>query len=193
MKHPFTLLLLSGGLDSVTLLYDLQSKGCRTFCVMFDYRQRHLQELLWAKKHCLKTNSLFTTVQLPELGGLTEQSWIVPVRNKIFISVAANVALTQWPDFSITQLAIAANKDDADYFPDCRKEFFDSENQSLKAAGYSIEIVAPYLEYSKRMIVDRARQLGINLNDTWSCYQPTSNGPCNECLACKKRMEACGQ
>jgi len=84
--------LLSGGLDSVTMLYDLKQQGHNIHCLLFDYKQRHAQELLWAKEHATRCGVLYTTMELPQLGGLTEQSWIVPNRNAVFLSVAGNVA-----------------------------------------------------------------------------------------------------
>jgi len=84
--------LLSGGLDSVTMLYDLVGQGHQVHALMFDYRQRHKQELLWAKQHASRCNVLFTVMDLPELGGLTDKSWIVPNRNAVFLCVAVNAA-----------------------------------------------------------------------------------------------------
>ncbi len=111
--------LLSGGLDSVTMLYDLKSQGHSVHCLLFDYKQRHRQELEWAKHHAVRAGSMFTTMELPQLGGLTEQSWIVPNRNAIFLSVAVNMACQAGAD----TVTIGCNADDEEYFPDCRMAF----------------------------------------------------------------------
>lgn len=178
--------LLSGGIDSVTAMYDLQKQGNVLFCLLFDYRQRHAQELLWAKQHASKAGLPFRTVTLPELGGLTEQSWIVPNRNDVFLSVAVNIASSH----GFEAVSIAVNQDDAEMFPDCRQGFFDAKNACVAAAGYNVKIITPYIGYTKRMIVERSRQLGVNISDTWSCYQPTATGPCGKCPACQKIKDA---
>lgn len=181
--------LLSGGIDSVTLLADLVSQDNWVTCLLFDYKQRHAQELIWAKSQAQKFRVAYEVVALPELGGLTERSWIVPNRNAIFLSVAVNISSqSQEPAAAVT---IGCNKDDADMFPDCRPDFIEAMNAATRAAGYQTKILAPYLNYTKRMIVERAAQLGVDLGNTWSCYKPTATGPCGQCEACKKREAAC--
>lgn len=181
--------LLSGGLDSVVLLYDLQSQGCKIHCALFDYQQRHVQELIWAKQHCRRLNLLFTTITIPQLRGseLTDGSGgvIVPNRNAIFLSHAVNLAVASGAEC----VTIAANKDDAHDFPDCRSVFFGCYNDVLLAAEINVEVCAPYLNKSKAWIANHGRNLGINLSETWSCY---SGGiqKCGKCAACLKREGA---
>lgn len=173
--------LLSGGLDSTTMLYDLKQQNHQIHCLLFDYRQRHKQELLWAKHHALRLGVGFTVMDLPELGGLTEQSWIVPNRNATFLSIAVNVACRA----SAEAVTIGCNLDDAEMFPDCRKEFLDAMNKAVLAAGYNVEICAPYIGKRKWEIGALAKEMGVALNTIWTCY----NGgikPCGECPACKK-------
>jgi len=177
--------LLSGGLDSVTMLYDLKAQGHHVHCLLFDYRQRHAQELGWAVYHAKVCGVLYTTMQLPQLGGLTEQSWIVPNRNAIFLSVAVNVAAQANAD----TVTIGCNADDADYFPDCRKPFLDAMNAVAKTAGYKVEICAPYLEKHKSWIVSLARDMRIKMHELWSCYHG-GHKPCGECPACQKMNAA---
>jgi 7-cyano-7-deazaguanine synthase len=177
--------LLSGGLDSVTMLYDLKAQGHAVHCLLFDYRQRHAQELLWAKQHASKCGVLYTTMQLPELGGLTEQSWIVPNRNAVFLSVAVNVACKAGAD----TVTIGCNAEDADCFPDCRKAFLDAMNAAVHAAGYSVEICAPYLDWPKWKIGGLAREMGVQPHEIWTCYKGGEK-PCGECPACKKLQAA---
>lgn len=188
--HPKAIIhLLSGGLDSVTMLHDLKQQGHSVHCLLFDYRQRHAQELLWAKHHATKCGAAFTTMELPQLGGLTEQSWIVPNRNAVFLSVAVNVASQAGAD----TVTIGCNAGDAKYFPDCRQPFLDAMNSAVRAAGYRVEICAPYMTKNKAWIVKRASALGVDLFQTWTCYQPTPNGACGVCMACKKLEEACSK
>lgn len=166
----------------MTMLYDLKNQGHLVHCLLFNYHQRHAQELQWAKYHAKASGCLFTTMDLPPLGGLTEQSWIVPNRNAVFLSVAVNVAHQAKAD----TVTIGCNADDSDYFPDCRKQFIDSMNTVSKMAGYEVEICAPYLELRKWQIGAIARDMGIRVADVWTCYNPTEQGQCGKCPACEK-------
>ena len=177
--------LLSGGLDSVTLLHDLVDCGSHVHCLLFDYKQRHVQELQFAKWHARKLNVLFTTIELPPLGGLTEGAWIVPNRNCIFLSIAANLAARSGSD----TITIGCNASDAEAFSDCRREFIDAFNGSLKAAEISVEVCAPYLDWPKSKIARHASDMGIAMADIWTCYKGGPI-PCGECPACRKLKEA---
>jgi 7-cyano-7-deazaguanine synthase len=177
--------LLSGGLDSVVMLHDLVAQGHRVHSLLFDYKQRHRQELEFAKYHARVTGTLFTVVDLPNLGGLTEASWIVPNRNAIFISVAANVAHSAGAD----TITIGCNKDDEENFPDCRKGFLQAMQTAVTEAGYKIQLCAPYIDKRKWEIGDMARQMGITSSQIWTCYQGGAK-PCGECPACAKLREA---
>lgn len=181
--------LLSGGLDSVVMLHDLSSQGHMVHCALFRYGQNHEQELTFAKGHCRKLNVQFTTVDLPRLRGssLTGDSGsvVVPNRNAIMLSVAVNMAFAA----KVEAVTFASNLDDASGFPDCRPEFVSAFNAAVKAAGIEVEVCAPYINLTKRQIVDIGRRLGVQLWDTWSCYTggPT---PCGHCAACVKREQA---
>lgn len=185
----FIVHLLSGGLDSTVLLYDLLAQGNRVHCVLFDYKQRHVQELQWARHHCALRKVLYTTLDVPELVGSTltdgKGTVIVPNRNAIFLSLAVNVAVAAGAE-SIT---FAANKDDEATFPDCRRAFVDAMNAAVKAAGYSVEICGPYLDLTKREVAVLGAELGVNFDETWSCYEGGSK-PCLICEACVKRQNA---
>ena len=173
--------LMSGGLDSTTMLYELHSKGHNIHCLMFDYKQKHVQELTFAKLHCHRLAVLFTVKELPDLSGLTDENWIVPNRNAIFLSMGVNLAVRA----KASTITIGCNADDRDSFPDCRKEFIDSMNQSCKAAGYDIEICAPYLNKHKWEIGGIARNLHIPSHEIWTCYRGGAK-PCGKCPACEK-------
>lgn len=177
--------LLSGGLDSVTLLYDLKQQGHNVHCLLFDYKQRHVQELTFAIGHCKRLGVLWTTMEVPELGGLTEKDWVVPNRNAVLLSLAVNLAVRAKAD----TVTIGCNKEDATDFPDCRKTFLDAMNAAVKAAGYHIEICAPYLDWPKWKIGGLAREMSIPINEIWSCYRGGQK-PCGKCPACLKLTKA---
>lgn len=176
-----TLHLLSGGLDSVTLLHEMVDSGAKVHALLFDYRQRHRQELLLATHHAKQRNVPWTTVELPSLGGLTEQSWIVPNRNAIFLSVAVNVAC----QIQAERVTIGCNADDADYVPDCRADFIAAMNHAVRSAGYHVEIVAPYISTRKWEIGAKAKEMGIRSHEIWTCYAGGET-PCGKCMACVK-------
>lgn len=177
--------LLSGGLDSVTMLYHLHGEGSQIHCLLLDYKQQHAQELTFAKTHCHRLSVPFTTWDLPALGGLNDQSWIVPNRNAIMISLAVNLAA----QLDFDAVTIGCNKDDESYFPDCRERFIFTMNMAVKAAGYAIKVQAPFLELRKWQIGDMAKQMGVQSHEIWTCYRGGAK-PCGECPACKKLAEA---
>lgn len=189
MKAKTIIHLLSGGIDSVVMLYDLQQQGHNIHCALFDYKQRHAQELLWAKHHARRLNLLFTTFDVPQLRGseLTDGSGgvVVPVRNAIFLSMAVNLAVAAGAE----TVTFAANKDDEALFPDCRMAFVQTFNNMLTTAGLKVEVCAPYIDKPKVWIVGLGRELGVNFSETWSCYKGGLQ-PCGECEACKKREAA---
>jgi 7-cyano-7-deazaguanine synthase len=173
--------LLSGGLDSVTMLQYLCDIGHSVHCLLADYGQPHVKELEFARRSVSRLSLLKTEVKLPGLGGLTKASWIVPNRNAILLSVAANIAVQAQAD----TVTIGCNADDAAQFPDCRPEFLDSYNDTLRQAGIQVEVCAPFLHYSKAKIGGMARDLGITRKDVWTCYLGGVE-PCGDCPACVK-------
>lgn len=185
MIPKFIVLLLSGGLDSVTLLYWLHAFGHEIHCVLFDYKQWHSQELTFAKIHCHRLRLLYTTIELPALGGLTEENWIVPNRNAILLSLAVNLAVKIKAD----TVTIGCNADDEAMFPDCRQSFINAMNHAVKQAGYDVEICAPFMCKRKWEIGGLARELGVKSSEIWSCYVGGAH-PCGECPACLKLKEA---
>lgn len=183
--HPkITIHLLSGGLDSVTMLYDLY-RTVRVHCVLFDYNQPHVQELTFAKLHCHRLGVMFTTMTLPPLGGLTDESWIIPNRNCIMLSLAVNLAVQAKAD----TVTIGFNKDDEAAFPDCRMAFLQVFNTMLTTAEVPVEVCAPYLDKSKAWILNLSKELSVPTHEIWTCYRGGKE-PCGQCPACKKLEEA---
>lgn len=185
MKPKRIIHLLSGGLDSVTLLHDILQQGHHVHCMLADYKQQHVQELTFAKGHCRKLGVSFTTTDLPKLGGLNEESWIVPNRNCILLSLATNLAVQTQSSI----VTIGCNRDDRDGFPDCRQAFLDGFNTTMKLAEIPVKVLAPYLNRRKSWIAKRAKQLDINLSQIWTCYRGGAK-PCGTCPACLKLTAA---
>lgn len=181
--------LLSGGLDSTVLLYDLVQQGHNVHCALFRYGQKHAQELSFAMGHCRRLGLLFTTLEVPNLRGsqLTDGSgsFVVPNRNAILLSIAANLAEAARAE----AVTYGCNADDSGMFPDCRPDFVARMNDMLKSAGSMVEVCAPYITRTKRQIVAIGRNLNVPMYDTWSCYMGGANH-CGTCPACIKREEA---
>lgn len=189
MLPKYVVLLLSGGLDSVVLLYYLVGQGVKVHAVLFDYKQRHVQELEWAKQHCRRLGVVFTVIEIPQLRGseLTDGGGtvVVPFRNPIMLALAVNLAVYAKAE----EVAIACNSGDQEQFPDCRWATLDALNHAIKLSGYDVKIVAPFVNRSKAWIVGLGNELGVKFNETWSCYQGGIE-PCGKCAACLKREEA---
>lgn len=187
------ILLLSGGLDSVTLAYDLKSQNCLIHALLFNYGQVHLKELKCARYHCDCLNLNHTEVELAKVRGLFSKSAltdgkgsvIVPNRNSVFVHIAASIAVGAGAESVI----IGCNKDDQWEFPDCTWPWLNSVNESLKAAKIEVEVCAPYIGLTKCQIVMRAKELGVPLDSVWWCYKDADK-PCGKCPSCRKMRKA---
>lgn len=188
MIHTPKILLLSGGLDSTTLLYDCVANDVPVLALLVHYKSAHNDfELSCAKYHCKRLGVNFRTVELPPLGGLTEQSWVVPARNLILLSLAANVAV----EAGAQELLVGFNAADEAGFPDCRQAFVQMLNNTFTMAEIPAQVVAPYLFDTKKEIAKLARKYEVPLEYIWTCYTPTEAGEqCGKCPACLKLKEA---
>jgi len=182
--------LYSGGLDSTVMLYDMLSDGARPHCVGFYYGQRHIRELDCARMICRELDVPFTAHGISGVfsgcylaGG--SGSVVVPNRNAVMLHIAAAIGVAKGAD----SISFGACADDHDDFHDCRWAFVDAVNHSLKLAGLEIQVVAPYINKTKREIVEIGRKLNVPFNRTYSCYVGGLD-PCGECEACKKRINA---
>lgn len=194
LSHP-VILLLSGGLDSVTLAYELKRQGCLVHALEFDYGQTHLKELRCAEFHADALGFEQTKIELHKIKGLfrkcaltdgESESVIVPNRNSVFVHIAASIAVSAGAE----SVVIGCNKEDQFEFPDCRWDWLEAINATLKAAEIRVEVVAPYIGLTKAQIVGRAKKFGVDISKTWSCYKDGEK-PCGKCLACKKMEAAC--
>lgn len=190
------IVLLSGGMDSRVLLEDAcASNDNEVLCLGFDYGQKHVIELDYAKRICQKKAVPFKVVNLSGIFGGQSQllgglgSPVVENRNACFLNIACAIAESD----GYEQVLYGANKDDYEGFPDCRPEFINSINTTLRMAQLNVRVLAPYQDMTKREIAQRGKELGVDFSETISCYNGVDGG-CGECDACKKRKEAlCGQ
>ena len=209
--------LLSGGLDSATILAIARSDGYACHCLTVDYGQRHRAELDAAVKvaHALEAVEHRTiALDLRAFGGsaLTDASIEVPVdgpregipityvpaRNTILLSLALAYAEVR----GAGDIFFGANAIDYSGYPDCRPEYMRAfeklANQATKAAvgGRNLTLHTPIIESSKADIIRRGLALGVDYSLTVSCYKATAEGlACGRCDSCRLRragFEAAG-
>lgn len=200
-------LILSGGLDSTTLLYKMLSEGYDVRALTFNYGQRHSKEIDCARNISEKLKVPHEVVDLGCITGLLGNSallgksevprchytedaarqTIVPNRNMIMLSVAAGYAEAQ----EIPLVFYAAHRNDSTIYPDCRKEFVEALKPAitLATAWHPVELRAPFIDMTKAEIVKLGLELKVPYEMTWSCYKGESM-PCEECPTCIERMEA---
>ncbi len=201
--------LISGGLDSPTVMAYAIKKGYHVFPLSIDYGQRHIRELESSKKLCeyyhldLKTvkfdltqiggSSLTSSMPVPERNMDEIKSEIprtyVPARNTIFISIAAAYAET----VNASTIFIGANAIDYSGYPDCRPEFFNSMEKTINlGTEYGIKngfaINAPLQYLTKGDIVKLGRKLKVPYELTWSCYNGRKKA-CGKCDSCLLRLK----
>ena len=208
-------LLVSGGLDSATVLAIARQQGYRLFALSFDYGQRHRFELNAANKVC-EANGVEQHIVFPlNLGGfggsaLTGNAPVpkdrsedemtdgipityVPARNTVFLSVALG-----WAEvLGAFDIFIGVNAVDYSGYPDCRPEFilaFEkmanlATKASVECAG-QFQIHTPLISLSKAEIIQTGMKLGVDYSNTHSCYDPDETGiSCGHCDSCQLRLK----
>ena len=202
------IILLSGGLDSITVLAHAKQQGYGCYALSFNYGQRHSAELTAAKKIAENYQVLehkILQLGLDSIGGsaLTDdhiavpqspQAGIpvtyVPARNTIFLSLALG-----WAEvLNVSDVFIGVNAVDYSGYPDCRPEFINAfqtmANLATKAAveGHEIRIHTPLIDLSKAEIIALGVKLGVDYAATVSCYSADAAGrACGNCDACRLR------
>lgn len=200
-----SILILSGGMDSVTLLYDYQQQIA--LCISFDYGSNHnAREIPFARMHCerlgirhvviplafmseyFKSSLLEGGEAIPEGHYADEnmKSTVVPFRNGIMLSVAVGMA----ESMGLKHVMMANHGGDHTIYPDCRPEFVDSFSKAAEAGTYvGVTLVSPYTNMTKADIARRGKELGIDYAETWSCYKG-GDVHCGHCGTCVERREA---
>lgn len=177
-----TIVPLSGGLDSATVLAGCVASGDECLGLLFDYAQPHRIELKAAENIAMHYEINFERYLLPELPKVNQV--VFAGRNLVFASFA--IAKAQAENYD--RVAFGCNASDWRDFPDCRPEFW--RNVERCAELYGVKVLTPLIYMSKRDVVQTALRLDVPIDLTWSCYNPQDEKPCGECLACKTREEA---
>lgn len=210
MNKPKAVVLVSGGLDSATLLAMAVAEGYACHTLAFDYGQRHRAEIVAAERVSQMLGAVehkVVSLDLRSIGGsaLTDQTidvptersegipiTYVPARNTVFLSIALG-----WAEvLAAHDIFIGVNAVDYSGYPDCRPAFINAfqtlANVATKAGveGQSLSIRAPLITLSKADIIRRGVQLGVDYSLTVSCYQADADGrACGKCDSCYLRSE----
>ncbi len=208
MSPKKAIVLLSGGLDSITVLALAKQQGYQCHALSFDYGQRHNAELIAAaeiaKDYQVESHKIIK-LDLASIGGsaLTDQHiavpntlqpgipvTYVPARNTLFLSFALG-----WAEvLHLTDLFIGVNAVDYSGYPDCRPEFIQAFQQLANLAtkagveGERFTIHTPLIALSKAQIIKLGYELGVDFRRTVSCYSADEQGrACGVCDACRLR------
>ena len=192
-------------MDSVTLLYDYKDRIA--LGISFDYGSNHnAKEIPFAKLHCERLGIKHITIPLDFMhqyfkSSLLEgadaipeghyqdenmKSTVVPFRNGIMLAIAAGMA----ESYGLSHVMIANHGGDHAIYPDCRPEFISAMSNATEAGSYNgVTVLAPYTNITKGDIARRGKELGIDYNETWSCYKGGEKH-CGKCGTCVERKEA---
>jgi 7-cyano-7-deazaguanine synthase len=205
--------LLSGGLDSATVMAMALNEGYEVYAVSFRYGQRHVveldcaveQALLGAKEHKIVDidlssfggSALTADIDVPKhekIGELSDDIPVtyVPARNTVFLSYAL-----AWAEvLEVFDIFIGVNALDYSGYPDCRPEFIEAYETMANLAtvagvqGRRLKIHAPLIDLTKAEIIQRGLELGVDYAKTTSCYDPASDGrACGHCDSCLLRLK----
>jgi 7-cyano-7-deazaguanine synthase len=205
MMTKDSVLIVSGGMDSVTLLYDEQERIA--LAVTFDYGSNHnKREIPFARLHCkrlgiphvvipldfmatyFKSSLLEGADAIPE-GHYDDEnmkSTVVPFRNGIMLSIAVGIAESH----GLKYVMMANHGGDHTIYPDCRPQFVSAFDAAACAGTYvNVHLRSPYTNISKADIARRGKALGIDYGETWSCYKGNEKH-CGRCGTCVERREA---
>lgn len=202
--------LLSGGLDSVTTLAMAKEQGFECYTLSFNYGQRHDVELVAAEKLSKQVGAVehkVINIDLRAIGGsaLTDNKFDVPVqhqqgipityvpaRNTVFLSIALG-----WAEvLSANAIFVGVNAVDYSGYPDCRPEYIEAFEQLANLAtkagveGQKLTVHAPLIKMTKAEIIRQGISLGIDYSQTISCYQADNDGlACGRCDSCRFRQQ----
>jgi len=203
-----SIVLLSGGMDSVSALYHAHHEGGGVAAALsFDYGSKHnARELPFARHHARLLevphhvvrlefmDRLFQSDLLQSGGPIPDGHYeeagmrrtVVPFRNGIMLSIACGLA----ESVGATSVVIAAHAGDHAIYPDCREPFMEAMGAAMRSGTYAgIELVRPFIRLDKAGIAGRGHALGVDFSRTWSCYKG-GELHCGTCGTCVERREA---
>ena len=206
MDKADSLMVLSGGMDSVTMLYEYASQIA--LAVTFHYGSNHNErEAACARYHCARLGIELVEIDLGFIGRLFDSSLlrgadaipcgeayneanmsstVVPFRNGIMLSVAAGLADSR----RLKAVMLANHAGDHAIYPDCRATFVSAMNDAiLQGTGGHVELRAPYTLLTKSQIAERGKRLGVDYSHTYSCYRGGERH-CGRCATCIERRQA---
>jgi len=200
--------ILSGGIDSTVLLHSyLHKQQDEVRALSINYGQRHVLELAYAEIQASRAKVPWACVDLSNLrdvlpgssqtdssvevphGHYAEESMkqtVVPNRNMILLSVAIGHAIAHQCD----AVAYAAHAGDHAIYPDCRREFVQAMQGAAQLCDWRrIDLLSPFVDFSKADIVEQGELLGVDFSKTYSCYEGNEIH-CGKCGTCTERKEA---
>ena len=209
-----SVVLLSGGLDSSTVLYQAKADNCECYALSFDYQQRHRRELhaaaMIAKSAGVREHRVVsfdlrawggsaltdTELDLPKSRDLEQMAenipiTYVPARNTIFLSFGLAYAEALGAQY----VYIGVNALDYSGYPDCRPDYIQAMQKVFRLGtkqgreGEEIQIVTPLIKLKKTEIIQLGNKLGVPWEKTWSCYAGGELA-CGVCDSCRLRLAA---
>ena len=203
-----SLLILSGGMDSTTLLHDYADRIA--LAVNFHYGANHNErEAECARFNCRELGIELLEIDLAFMGKYFEssllsgadaipegdyddvnmKSTVVPFRNGIMLAVAAGLAESR----GLKAVMMANHGGDHAIYPDCRPGFVSAMDRAISEGTYeNIRLVTPYTDLTKSDIARRGKELGLDYSHTYSCYRGGEKH-CGRCGTCRERREALAQ
>jgi len=200
-----TVCILSGWMDSTTVLYKLLNEWKEVYAISFNYNQRHKIELQKARKTCEKLWIPHKVIDIEFLNAITENSltsadidvpeWhyesemmkqtVVYNRNPIMSNIALSYALTIWAN----EIALWIHSGDHAIYEDCRPEALEALQKTADIWNKDIKFIAPYLNTDKTWIIKEWKELWVDYSLTHTCYK-WNEIACGKCGSCQERLEA---
>ena len=200
-----SLIVLSGGLDSTTMLYEYQDRIA--LALSFHYGSNHNdRELEFAQLHCKRLDIPHMVIRLPFIkqffrssllegaeaipeGNYNDEnmkSTVVPFRNGIMLSIAAGIAENN----KLQYVMLANHAGDHFIYPDCRPEFVEAMNNAISVGTMNgVQLLTPYTHLTKADIASKGKDMKLDYSETWSCYKGGEHH-CGVCGTCVERKEA---
>ena len=198
--------IVSGGMDSVTMLYHMiTNAGYNVVQVLtFDYGQKHSKEIYYAEYHAKNLNIPWKLINLKGIlkgSSLTDhdssipkghyedesmKQTVVPNRNMIMLSIAVSIAQS----IDVYTICYGVHSGDHAIYPDCRPEFVNALDRVCNLGNYNpISIQAPFILLNKKSILQHGIELNVDYGKTWTCYVGEEKA-CGKCGSCVERLEA---